>query len=184
MACCGEGYGCVQPCESQFDAIGCITLTLNDDLEIDDYTSVSGRWKVLYRILRPDEVAKALVSKNPLAQKTVISHVNCGSRSYYKSQYISTTASLEVAQYYKEIGKQKGLKDLRITKIVVSDLPTDTQIYDLTTDENRDTYIGSGPIVCKNFAKKSEEVLLESKLPIQSEVIEEINHDVNSKNEL
>ena len=187
MACCGEEYGCVEPCESQFDAIGCILLALNDDLEIRRLTSsVSGPWKTLYRILRPNEIAKALLAKNPLADKTVISHVNCGSRAKYASQYISTTASLDVAKYYKEKGEEKGLTGLRIAKIDVSKLPVSTVIYDLTTDENRDKYIGLGPIVCKNFAKKSQEVLLVSKEPIPSEVIEEFSQsdDLNSKNEL
>ena len=110
MACCGEGYGCVEPCESQFDAVGCIPLTLDDDLEIDVQTSVSGIWKTLYRILRRDEFAKALVAKNPMAQKSIKSHVGCGSRPNYKgSKYISTTASLKVARYYKKKGEEQGL---------------------------------------------------------------------------
>ena len=176
MACCGEKYGCAEPCESQFDAIGCILQTLNDDLEIRHLTSsVSGKWKTLYRILRLDEIPKALVSKNPLAVKTVRSHVGCGSRPNYMSQYISTTVSLDVARCYKKIGEEKGLTGLRIAKIDVSKLPVGTRMFDLTTDENRDKFIGPGPIVCKNFARKSQEVLLESMNPIPSEVIEEFS---------
>lgn len=187
MACCGEGFGCVEPCESQFDAIGCTLLTSNDDLAILQLTpSVPGVWKTLYRILRPDEIAKALVAKNPLAEKEVISHVNCGGRSYYKSQYISTTASLDVARYYKKKGEEKGLTGLRIAEIDVSKLPVGTLMFDLTTAANRDKFIGPGPIVCKNFASASQEVLLVSKEPIPSKVIEEefSGHEVNSKNEL
>ena len=64
-------------------------------------------------------------------------------------------------------------------------VPVGTVIFDLTTDENRDKFIGPGPIVCKNFAKASQEVLLVSEIPIPSEVIEKFSgHNLNSKDEL
>ena len=59
-------------------------------------------WKPLWRILRHDEDPKVgLVAKDPQACKTVLSHVNCGGRERYRSQYISTTASYAVAQHSK-----------------------------------------------------------------------------------
>lgn len=135
-----------------------------------------GPWKPLWRILRPDEDPKVgLVAKDPQACKTVISHVNCGSREGYKSQYISTTASYDVALHYKAKGEEKGLTGLRIAKIDLDDLPETykLEIVDLTTEENRDKYLGNA--VCKNFAKASCEVLLKCNVPIPCHVVEEEN---------
>ena len=133
-------------------------------------------WKPLWRILRPDEDPKVgLVAKDPQACKTVISHVNCGSREGYKSQYISTTASYDVALRYKAKGEEKGLTGLRIAEIDLDDLPETCklEIVDLTTEENRDKYLGDA--VCKNFAKASCEVLLKCNVPIPCHVVEEEN---------
>ena len=133
-------------------------------------------WKPLWRILRPDEDPKVgLVAKDPQACKTVISHVNCGSREGYKSQYISTTASYDVALRYKAKGEEKGLTGLRIAEIDLDDLPETCklEIVDLTTEENRDKYLGNA--VCKNFAKASCEVLLKCNVPILGHVVEEEN---------
>ena len=133
-------------------------------------------WKPLWRILRPDEDPKVgLVAKDPQACKTVISHVNCGSREGYKSQYISTTASYDVALRYKAKGEEKGLTGLRIAEIYLDELPETCklEIVDLTTEENLDKYLGNA--VCKNFAKASREVLLTCNVPIPCHVVEEGN---------
>ena len=50
----------------------------------------------VYRILRPDENPDGIVAKNPDTQKSFLSHVNCGSRPKYASQFISTSASIGV----------------------------------------------------------------------------------------
>jgi hypothetical protein len=139
----------------------------------------TGPWRMLYRILRPDESVKiGLVAKNSFAEKTVISHVNCGSKNNYKSQFISTTASLEVARYYKQKGEEKGLKDLRIAKIDLDKIPKGHKIRttDLTIEANRNKYLGKA--VCKNFAKKSEEVLLTCDTPIPFEVLKPEDENV------
>ena len=176
-ACC-DGYGCTDPCESQFDAIGCqlSDLHLNDKLN-DTHTGAGQEakpfYRVLYRILRPDEdPVKGLVAKDPSANKTVLSHVNCGSKPNYKSQFISTTSSLDTALYYKKKDEGKGLKGLRICKIDLDNLPESCRsgIKDLTSEENRDKYLGKA--VCKNFAKKSNEVLLQCDKPIPCKVID------------
>lgn len=176
MGCC-EGYGCVPPCPSQFDAIGCQLSSLSIDSETEKESLFTGGFckfgKVLYRILRPDENPKlGIVAKNPLANKSVLSHVNCGGRLKYASQYISTTTSLEVARYYKIMGEQKGWTGLRIALIHLDKLPEGCKlkIVDLTTEENRNKYLGKA--VCKNFAKASCEVLLECNVPIPCEVID------------
>ena len=101
MGCC-DGSGCVHPCPSQFDALGCQLSSLfldNNHLETL-YTST----KNVYRILRPDENPEGIVAKDPVAEKSVLSHVNRGSWSNYASQFISTSASLDVAKDYKEKG--------------------------------------------------------------------------------
>lgn len=174
MGCC-DGYGCVSPCESQFDAIGCQLSSLSLGVKEKEALDTGGfcRFgKSLFRILRPAEIPKiGIVAKNPLAERTVLSHVNCGSRPKYTSQYISTTTSLDVAKYYMEMGEKKGLTGLRIAEIHLDKLPKNCklEIVDLTTEENRDKYLGKA--VCKNFAKKSCEVLLKCDVPIPCEVI-------------
>ena len=124
----------------------------------------------LYRILRQDEHPYSIVAKNSNAQKTVLSHVNYGGRKGYESQFISTSASLEAAKKYKKEGEKKGLTGLRIGEIEVDKLPENCQIIDLTTEENRDRYLGKA--VCKNFAKASQEVLLQCDVPIRCTVID------------
>ena len=168
MGCCGDGYGCVSPCPSQFDATGCqlSSPSLDDDLLDAPYALPDN----IYRILRPDENPEGIIAKDPSAQKTVLSHVNCGSRPKYTSQFISTSASLDVAKYYKGKGEKNGLTGLRICKFETDKLPTKCQIVDLTTEENRDRYLGNA--VCKNFAKASAEVLLRCAAPIPCTVID------------
>ena len=167
MGCC-DGYGCVPPCPSQFDAIGCqlSSLSLDDKLLEVPY----GLPTNVYRLLRPNENPDGIVAKNPGAQKSVLSHVNCGSRPKYASQFISTSASLDVAKDYKKKGEEKGLTGLRICEFEVDKLPQTCQIVDLTTEENRDKYLGNA--VCKAYAKASAEVLLQCGVPIPCTVID------------
>ena len=171
MACC-DGYGCVPPCQSQFDAIGCQLSRFSLDAKQAEESLGKPQTlpENLYRILRPDENPEGIIAKNPAAQRTVLSHVNCGSRPQYASQFISTSASLDVAKYYMEKGKEKGLTGLRICEFEVDKLPQSCQIVDLTTEENRDKYLGNA--VCKNFAKASAEVLLQCNVPISCTVID------------
>ena len=170
MGCC-DGYGCVPPCPSQFDAIGCqlSSLSLDDKLLEAPY----GLPTNVYRLLRPDENPDGIVAKNPGAQKSVLSHVNCGSRPKYASQFISTSASLDVAKDYKKKGEEKGITGLRICEFEVDKLPQTCQIVDLTTEENRDKYLGNA--VCKAYAKASAEVLLQCGVPIPCTVIDPPN---------
>ena len=167
MACC-DGYGCVHPCPSQFDALGCqLTSLFLDNNRLETlYTST----KNVYRILRPDENPEGIVARDPVAEKNVLSHVNCGSRSNYASQFISTSASLDVAKDYKEKGEEKGLTGLRICEFEVDKLPQTCQIVDLTTEENRDKYLGNA--LSKTYAKVSAEILLQCDAPIPCTVID------------
>lgn len=127
----------------------------------------------LWRILRPDEDPKVgLKAKNPQADKSVISHVICGGRKGYKSQYISTSATYEASKRYKAKGEKEGLTGLRIAEIDLHALPKHCKlaIVDLTTEENRDKYLGKA--VCKNWAKASHEVLLVCDVPIPCHVVD------------
>lgn len=182
QACC-DGYGCVAPCESQFDAIGCQLAGLSLSSDKVETGSLCRFGKELWRILRPDEIPEVgLTAKNPQATKKVISHVNCGSRKGYASQYISTSASYKVAQYYKAKGEKEGLTGLRIAKIDLDALPKHCKLkmVDLTTKENRDKYLGKA--VCKNYAKASCEVLLECDVPIPCHVVDPPPEKISSKN--
>ncbi|XP_068741737.1 uncharacterized protein [Montipora capricornis] len=152
--------------ESQLDAIGNQLAELSlSSAKVDG--SLCRFDKTLFRLLRPDEnPLVGIVAKNPLATKTVLSHVNCGGRHNYASQYISATTSLAVAEHYKAVKEKQGLTGLRIAEIDLDALPKSCplDIVDLTSKENRDKYLGNA--VCKNFAKASWEVLLKCDVPI------------------
>ena len=106
MACCGSTIGCVNQCPCPFDAIGCVPAPANDLEQSDPTAGLFGvafdcpspaTTQTLYRILRADESCNVgLLAKNPSQSRTVNSHVLCGSRNNYQSQYISTTSSTEV----------------------------------------------------------------------------------------
>ena len=159
QACCDGEYGCVEPCTSPFDAVGCFPTPSSEFEEMLLAILTVGRLgngPFLYRVLRPEENPNiGLIAKNRHAGKTVLSHVNCGSRKNYGSQFISTTASLEVALFW-----QTKTPKLKIAVIDRDLLPKDTTVIDLTVEANRDRYLGNA--VCKNFAKASEEILLEN----------------------
>ena len=177
---CFDGYGCVDPSESELDAIGSQLAGLSLSSGSVDGDCKFGR--KLWRILRPDEDPKVgLIAKNPQASRTVITHVNCGSRKGYKSQFISTTASYNVALHYKAKDEGNGVKGLRIAEIDLDDLPETCklEIVNLTTAENRDKYLGNA--VCKNFAKASCEVLLKCDEPIPCRVVDPPEEKTSSK---
>ena len=125
--------------------------------------------KPLWRVLRPDEEPEdGLKAKDPGAKKTVISHVNCGGRETYKSQYISTTASYDVAHKYKA-----KKDDLRIAEIDLYALPKSCKlkIWDLTIEKNRDKWLKDSQRL-KYYANASREVLLKCNVPIPCRVVD------------
>jgi hypothetical protein len=108
----------------------------------------------MYRILRKDEsCTEGLIAKDPLGKKCVLSHVNCGSNENYTSQFISFTTSLEVANYWNQFDPT-----LPIAIIDIENIPSQCQLYDLTSEEVRDKYLGIA--LCKRYAKASCEVIL------------------------
>ena len=166
MACCGSEIGCVDPCPCPFDAIGCesaLPLVEEESTEADLLTAPRRpvfdcpnprETKKLYRTLRADESCKVgLIAKNPSQNRTFNSHVFCGSRRNYQSQFISTTSSIEVANYWKARGPT--------AKIAVIGFPPNPRqciVIDLTTTANRNLYLKGN--VSKAYAKRSCEVLL------------------------
>ena len=167
MACCGGTYGCVSPCQSPFDAIGCAVASAEDnEKQSENFDLINSppqvtcpspaTTKTLYRILRPEENCDVgLIAKDPSQTRTVLSHVNCGSRKNYKSQFISFSSSMEVANFYKD----KFGPGLQIATVNLGEIPVGRcEIFDLTTAQNCNCYLGNA--VCKNFAKASCEVLL------------------------
>ena len=124
--------------------------------------------KPLWRVLRPEEKPEAgLEAKDPGAKNTVISHVNLGGRKNYKSQYISTTASYDVAHKY---AKKDGL---RIAEIDLYALPKSCKlkIWDLTIEKNRDKWLKNSDRL-KNYANASCEVLLKCNVRIPCRLVD------------
>ena len=129
----------------------------------------------LYRALSPDEnIENGLVPRAPGPDDKVKFYVNYGGKKVDKSQYISTCASLE-----KAIACGRGVIFLpvRIAVIDRTNLDPGTTVIDLTTSENRYKYlVPSIYSIC--FAKKYEEVLLQSDKPIPCTLLQE--GDTNS----
>ena len=178
-ACCGS-LGCLKPCKSQFDAVPC-NAGLHKTRRrywpragktrcLHRRCSFSRRFKrkgpgipcgvwdreVLYRLLRSKENCKdGLTAKSRTAEKSVQSHIGCGSRKNYKSQFISTTTVLEVAEHYKE----KFDPDGRIAVIRVTQaMRNDCRFVDLTDKDTRERELKGK--MARNFAKASCEVLV------------------------
>jgi len=141
----------------------------------------------VYRVLRSEEMAQnKIIAKDPDGKKTVRAHIMNGSRGWYKSQYVSCTRSLDVAQKY---AKKTGS---RIAKINISNFlmywpedpdeallqkdlqPNTTKFIDLTDDELR-KHICREACTCNNFARSSKEVLLVSNTTIPFEYVLEPN---------
>lgn len=90
---------------------------------------------------------------------TVEGHVISGSRNK-GSQFISTTTDINVANKW-------ATKDgMRIVEIDLNKLPSDVNVYDLSTDIGRSTYLKG--VTSKNFAKNSAEVLIEGYIPAEA----------------
>lgn len=137
------------------------------DSELKTYFSRIGKKCVgeneqnfVYRVIRADEnPEKGLFPKNPDRNMSVEGHVVSGSRNN-GSQYISTTTDINVA---KEWAKKDGCK---IVKIDLNKLPDNINIYDLSTKEGREIFLKGA--TSKNFAKASNEVLLEGSIPSEA----------------
>ena len=114
--------------------------------------------RLFYRVTRPDELGDRIFPKDKNQKRTVESHVGCGSRQNYKSQFISVTTSYKVSKkYYKE-----SLPGTRIVGIYFKDIKDRYQnFFDLTIDRDRNLLLKSPRN--NNFAKASSEVLFDLK---------------------
>ena len=116
----------------------------------------------VYRVLRTDEDPNSITPKDNTLDKSVLSHVNCGSRPGYESQFISTSATLEASREYKQLAEKKGETGLRICEFVIAAVQRKCTIYDLTNATVLNACLGKAAMA-KNFATKYKEVLLECK---------------------
>lgn len=113
-------------CPSQFDAIHCFSnnvLTdigfklLNSQIKCPDFTGI----KHLYRVLRSDEsCVNGLKPKDPIAQKSPLSFVNCGSMPDYSSQFVSFTSSLGIAELYANHTKSKVIAKIDLDSHILN----------------------------------------------------------------
>lgn len=113
----------------------------------------------LYRVTDPNQNCQGgIIAKDPTAKKTVSSHVGCGSRPNYKSQYISFSTSYDVVHDKYWPLKPPGARLVEVN--IHTQIPSGCNIYDLTNPEVRQEYIGHNPWAM-NYAKSDCEVLLE-----------------------
>ena len=114
---------------------------------------------LLYRVTYPGQscYGGGLIAKDPTASKSPLSHVNCGSKPGYQSQFLSFTTSLEVTDKYWA----KAPPGARIVKVELARIPPspDCKTYDLTVPMNRQRFLGNA-VLAKNFAASDCEVLL------------------------
>lgn len=116
----------------------------------------------LYRVTDPEQSCDegGLIAKDPTAKKTPLSHVNCGGRTNYRSQFISFTTSIDIIDKYWA----KKPAGAHVVKVKVGDIPKYCKIYDLTSAVNRNKWLGK--VVCAKYAAYDCEVLLWCKAPI------------------
>ena len=155
--CCGDEYGCVTPCPSQFDAIPCNEVAITNSLTKQDCPDRLVTRK-LYRVTDPNQNCKdGLIAKDPDQKKTVSSHVGCGGRKNYKSQYISFSTSYGIV--YNKYWPKKP-PGANLVEVDIDSLPSGCKTYDLTVEKTREKLVGHNPRA-KNYAKSDCEVLLE-----------------------
>ena len=113
--------------------------------------------KKLYRVIRSDENCQTgLIAKNPNADSTVLYHVRYGSKNV-KTQFISTTTSLDIAnnKYWPKVQPGGGLVEIN-----VNSLPRNCKIVNLNDADTREEELGTNDFAF-NFARKDCEVLLD-----------------------
>jgi hypothetical protein len=116
-----------------------------------------GEGNIVYRNLRDDEdPTQGIVAKNPDATYTPAGHVLHASKPNFRSQFISTTRSAEVALESQWAGP-------RVVAINL-DMLDEGQILDISTDEGRAKH-GIKGFTAINRAKSSKEVLITGLIP-------------------
>jgi hypothetical protein len=129
-----------------------------------------GQKVYLYRVLREDEfIEDGILCQDKDSNRTVEKHIASGTK--YKSKYISTTSSLDVARYwaYFEMNtpERKARKvPLRIVEIdiqLLAGTKYEKKCINLCNEEVRNHFIKGA--IHKNWAKSSQEVLFVEEIP-------------------
>ncbi|XP_060605083.1 uncharacterized protein LOC132757727 [Ruditapes philippinarum] len=124
----------------------------------------------LYRVLREKESIKnGIICQDKNSTRFVEQHIASGSR--FKSKFISTTSSLDVARYWAyfemDTSERKPRKvPLRIVEIDIQELAGtkyEKKCINLCDEEVRNHFIKGA--IHRNFAKSSKEVLFVEKIP-------------------
>ena len=161
MACCGDSlYGCATPCSSQFETVPCDGVTAEKFAfqAVDVVCPNRLQTRKLYRATYPGQTCYGggLMAKNPQATRSVSSHVGCGSRVGYTSQYISFSTSLDVVRTKYWPNASPGS---RIVEVDLDRVPSDCKTFDLTLPMNRARWIDHNPWA-KKYTSNDCEVLL------------------------
>ncbi|XP_060607505.1 uncharacterized protein LOC132759705 [Ruditapes philippinarum] len=124
----------------------------------------------LYRVLREDEsIENGIFCQNKNSNRTVAQHIASGSK--YKSKFISTTSSLDVARYwaYFEMDTRERKAKKVPSKIVEIDIKVlagtnyEKNCINLCDEEVRNHFIKGA--IHRNYAKSSREVLFVEQIP-------------------
>jgi hypothetical protein len=114
----------------------------------------------VYRVIRSDENPDiGIFARDINAHYTPEGHIINGSKTGFKSQFISATRSKTVALENLKVRGGAGIVKIDLNKV-------QTKIYDLSTSSGRDVYLKG--VTAKNFAKASQEVLIEKQIPKQA----------------
>lgn len=121
----------------------------------------------------PLSKGKSLVAKDPTAKRSISSHVNCGSKEGYTSQYISLSKNSLWALYFFSKVRHVHEGASSTPAIVAVDLArVESKVYDLTVEEVRVKELPGATM--KNYAKSASEVLVE--ICIQPEAIVKVGN--------
>ena len=113
--------------------------------------------RYIYRVLRDDEdPSDGLTAKDPTQTKSIQSHVGCGSRSGYQSQYISCTADYQAAVDWAR-GRRRRIVQIDTHELMRQSIP----IHNLSS---ADASVLPG-VTARNFARRYREVLVERSIP-------------------
>lgn len=143
-----------------------VMRTCHDELRKKRGTAPSGNNRYLYRVLREDENTNDdIYAKNMYATKTIQSHVGCGSRPNYESQYISCTTTYQAALEYGRLvvsGRGQSLGTVTIAVINRDALERDGHVVHDLSNAGRDVLPG---VMARNFARRYDEALVEHRIP-------------------
>ena len=144
---CTQGT-CVQIFSTTVRSCGDYHDELRKKRQVDRY---------IYRVLRNDEdPSNGLTAKDPQQTKSIQSHVGCGSRSGYQSQFISCTADYQAAVDWAR-GRRRRVVQIDTHELMRQGIP----IHNLS---DADASVLPG-VTARNFAQRYREVLVEVSIP-------------------